>query len=102
MEALLLAPQAAEALAARDNDGGTPLCSAVSAGQREVVRLLLANGAAPNSRDACGRAPLYRAAELGLAEVIAPLLSAGADPSVPNDEGCSPLYVGSSQHADGA
>lgn len=52
----------------------------------EVVRVLLANGAQPNSRDDRGDTPLMRASQFGHSEVVKALLEFGADVHARNGE----------------
>jgi uncharacterized protein len=97
---------------AEDETGETPLHSALcksSAGHDPVVRVLLANGADPNSktkvgaetggfmRDARtkGETPLHRAAAFGSAETVQLLLDAGALKDARDSSGDTPLSWGS-------
>jgi ankyrin repeat protein len=97
---------------AEEETGETPLHSALcklSAGHDRVVRVLLANGADPNSktkvgaetggfmRDARtrGETPLHRAAAFASAEAIQLLLDAGALKEARDCNGDTPLSWGS-------
>jgi uncharacterized protein len=70
-----------------------PLHAAVAGRHAEVVRLLLAAGAQPDSRQHGGWTPLLAAAQHGDAEIVAALLDAGADPTAANDEGVRPAEL---------
>jgi ankyrin repeat protein len=56
---------------ARDEAGRTPLMLAVTQGQIEVVRLLLARGADPNAADNAGHTPLQQARQQNSREIAA-------------------------------
>jgi ankyrin repeat protein len=56
----------------------TPLLAAARNGHHEIVTLLLAHGAPPDSSDTQGETALYLAAEYGHDEVVAALLAAHA------------------------
>jgi ankyrin repeat protein len=56
---------------ARDEAGRTPLMLAVTQGQLEVVRLLLARGADPNAADNAGHTPLQQARQQNSREIAA-------------------------------
>jgi ankyrin repeat protein len=56
-----------------------PLHSAVAAGQREVVEILLEAGADPNARQHGGFTPLLEAAQSGHGDIAEVLLRHGAD-----------------------
>ena len=58
------------------------IVSVVSAGQEEVVKLLVANGAAVNVQSQNGFTPLYMAAQENHDNVVRFLLSNGANQSL--------------------
>jgi ankyrin repeat protein len=60
----------------------TPLHYAVSAGNVQTVKTLLAAHADINARDGAAKTPLYMAAFGGRVEVVRVLLAAGADPNL--------------------
>lgn len=62
--------------------GETPLLVAVSAGNIEVLRLLIARGAKPDQADAKGDTPLSRATRLKRQDMSNALLAAGAQPQI--------------------
>jgi len=64
---------------AKDEDGFTPLYSAVERGQKIVVELLIANGADVNTKGKNGQTPLHNTAQHGHANVAELLLANGAD-----------------------
>ena len=77
----------------RDESGNTPLIYACAKGSRDLVKLLLDNGA-----DAClgnqkSRMPLHYAAEKGNFQIISLLLDAGADVNCTDNNGVTPLMV---------
>ncbi len=61
--------------------------SAAAAGAMEVVEVLLAAGADPNSRQSGGYTPLMNAANQGNLRLAQRLLAAGADLSLRSDDG---------------
>jgi ankyrin repeat protein len=65
----------------------SPLHSAVASGKPELVELLLANGARPDSAEFLEMTPLHSAAASGRAEMVQQLLKAGADPRRKSKEG---------------
>lgn len=77
--------------------GFTPLHSAVAddAGGvvRDIVRMLIDAGAAPNAQSASGGTPLHTAAFVGDVVVTKMLLAAGADPKVKDATELTPLDV---------
>lgn len=63
--------------------GETPLLVAVSAGNLEVLRLLIARGARPDQAGTKGETPLARATKLKRMDMSSALLAAGATPLPP-------------------
>jgi ankyrin repeat protein len=77
---------------ARDDDGRTPLFSAVLGGAVGLVGLLLEEGADPNARDNEGWTPLHFAAQEYLPEMARLLIAKGADPNARDNEGSTVLW----------
>jgi len=71
----------------------TPLHSAAAAHSREIVRLLLEQGAQPNARQHGGWTALHSAAENGDTEMVRDLLQHQADPLARSDGGKTPADV---------
>jgi uncharacterized protein len=71
----------------------TPLQSAVAGGNGEIVRILLENGANPNSIQASGYTPLHAATMNGQTEVVSLLLDHGADPNLLTTDGRTALDI---------
>jgi ankyrin repeat protein len=76
---------------ARDDDGRTPLFSAVLGGSIGLVGLLLESGADVNARDNRGFSPLHFAAEERLPEMARLLIAKGADVNAQDEDGSSVL-----------
>jgi ankyrin repeat protein len=72
---------------------GTPMHSAVSRLQSDVVRILLEAGAKPNVRQSAGWTPLHSSAANGDVTSVELLLASGADPAATNDEGRSVIEL---------
>ena len=83
-------------MAARDEDGATPLHEAATHSGLEVIRLLLERGADASAQDDRSRTPLHNAMTDEYGEYIADLekvqllLAFGADPTAANDGGRTP------------
>lgn len=82
------------AVDAANGAGHAPLHLAVSYGQPEALRLLLAAGASADVRAAKGETPLVLAAQLGAPQLARVLIAAGADVNAQTWEHFSPLYIG--------
>src|SRR5678815_4446778 len=72
-----------------DREKQTPLHCAAAAGQREIIRLLVAAGAGVNAYDRDKRTPLHRhlASTRRSKEVLEILLKGGADPNAKDRSG---------------
>ena len=76
---------------ARDEDGRTPLFSAVLGGSVALLGLLLESKADVNARDSRGATALHVAAEEVLPEAATLLIGRGADVTLQDEEGNTPL-----------
>ena len=79
----------------RNNDDKTPLYAASEKGHLEVVRELLARGAAVDAAIYGGWTPLLVAILKGHLEVVKALLARGASVDAAMNDGATPLYVAS-------
>jgi len=81
----------------RDNNGETPLHSAVFGENPEIVTLLLEHGSNPIETEGDTKvatsSPLHRAAERGLSAIAAELLKRTKDANLRNSEGEVPLHL---------
>ena len=68
----------------------TPLHSAAAAHSREIVRLLLEQGAPADAQQQGGWTALHEAANIGDTEMVRDLIQHHADPLARNDEGKTP------------
>lgn len=89
----LLKAGAAVNSASRNLLQATPLHSAVAANILEIVDLLLANGADPNTHEQGGLTPLHNAAQNGNLDIIRALIYGGADLDARSDDGKLPVDV---------
>jgi ankyrin repeat protein len=71
------------------------LRSACGDGNLEMVRALLARGAAVDAASKSGATPLFIACESGHLEVVQELLARGAAVNAVNNSGVTPLFVAS-------
>jgi Ankyrin repeats (many copies)/Zinc finger, ZZ type len=78
-------------ISTKDNEGYTPLHEAARAGYREVVIVLLENGADINARTNIGVTPLHLAAMNDWSGVVRTLLDKDADMTVEDLRGGTPL-----------
>jgi ankyrin repeat protein len=76
----------------RDEDGRTPLFSAVLGGSLGLVGLLIESGAEVNARDSQGFTPLHYAAQEDLLEMARLLIAKGADVNAQDEDGSSVLW----------
>lgn len=76
-----------------DAFGFTPLIRAAKAGHAEVMRLLLAHGAAIGGRDNSGWGPSHWAASFGKTDALAVLVAHGGDLTKRTSEGWTPHDV---------
>ncbi|HSQ35662.1 MAG TPA: ankyrin repeat domain-containing protein [Candidatus Binatia bacterium] len=89
-------------LNARDDQGRTPLLTAIASRQEEVFKTLLASGADVRLADRDGVPPLLLACYFGLAEWTEPLIRRGAEiDAQTNFLGYSPLHAAARGGHDG-
>ncbi|WP_166792097.1 ankyrin repeat domain-containing protein [Pedobacter alluvionis] len=79
----------------------SPLAIAVARGHKDVVKLLLANGAVANTQDQKGNTPLHYASENNSMEIAELLLAHGADLNIQNNSGNQALWTATFSAADG-
>jgi uncharacterized protein len=87
-----------DALKGKDESGRTPLLFAAATGQAEVVRLMLASGAAVSVKDRHNVTALGWAARTDSVETTRALIEAGADVNAQDDAGFSPLATALERH----
>ncbi len=72
---------------ATNGSGLAVINSAAASGSAEVVKMVLAAGADPNTQQEGGFTPLHSAAQSNNREMVKELLEAGADPSIQANDG---------------
>ena len=77
----------------RDESGNTPLIYACLKGARDLVKILLDNGADAGLGNQKNRTPLHFAAQSGNFQVMAMLLDAGADVNSTDNDGVTALMT---------
>ena len=78
---------------AKNNNGNTPLDTAVFLNHASIVSALAAAGADVNAKGDDGNTPLHTAAFLDRASVVSALAAAGADVNAKGDDGNTPLHT---------
>lgn len=90
----MLLEQGAEPNVATENEMKVmPLHSAIAAGRRHAVNMLILAGADVNARQQAGFTPLHGAANRGDLDMIKALLDAGADPFTRSETGETALEI---------
>jgi len=69
----------------------TPLFHASEGGYREIVEILIENGAAVDIKNICGETPLFRASEKGYKEIVELLIKNGANVDTKDENNRTPL-----------
>ena len=72
--------------------GGTPLHNSVDSDDKDIVELLIKNGADVNATHNGGGTPLHWAARKGQKEIVELLISYGANVNTQDEDGGTPLY----------
>ena len=80
-------------LSKRDAGGNTPLHYAAEKGYRDIVRMLLDNGADPTIPNNKGDTPLHAASLSGNKEILRILIDSGADINAQDNDGLTPLMI---------
>ncbi len=78
---------------AKDNNGRTPLYTAVASDRMEMVQLLIAQGADVNAKNNRGLTPLHRAIGRRRSDIAQLLIAQGADINADDNRGRTPLYT---------
>src|SRR3989339_601373 len=81
-----------EIINAQNSYGKTPLYQACSKNYKDIVKLLLENGANPNIPNKDKETPLYWACAKGNLEIVKLLLEKDADVNIANKNRETPLY----------
>lgn len=89
----LLISRSTDGLTQADGHGRTALHFAASHGHRDMVGLLIGQGAQMNFQDDRGWTPLHYAAKNGYLEVVKLLVESGADPTMTCDTGKVPICM---------
>lgn len=76
-----------------DKYNNTPLMCAAREGQKNIVKLLIDNGADPNIKDCIGATALHFALDSGDFAIVALLVNAGVDVNTRDITGGSPLSI---------
>ena len=76
---------------AKEEDGWTPLIYAAGEGHKELVELLIANGADVDAKDEDGWTPLHWATVNGHEATVELLLANGSDVNAKDNDGETPL-----------
>jgi len=71
--------------------GYRPLHKAALTGRRDIVELLISNGADVNAKDNWGRTPLHHSIEEGSIDVVKLLVEKGANINARTSQGITPL-----------
>uniref|UniRef100_A0A383VDF3 Uncharacterized protein n=1 Tax=Tetradesmus obliquus TaxID=3088 RepID=A0A383VDF3_TETOB len=76
----------------QDDEGWTPLHSAVSSGREKVVAALLTYGVCPDTSNSGGQTALHYAASKGFVSIMRLLIKAGAKVNAKDKTGSTPLH----------
>lgn len=77
----------------KDGDNRTPLHHASIAGNMNIVKILIDNGASLNPQDYQGFTPIHWAASKGHLDVVQTLINNGADINIKTNRGRTPLFL---------